>query len=580
MSASEQYLQAMTHAKTDAISRPSWLMRRLPWALLLLPILQGFWFVHRYGVNVVWIDQWDGMAPLFEKWFAGTLHFADFWAQHNVHRCLVPRIVMFLLGLLTRWNTVAEMYATQIVLALLLMILIGMFLRDCKSQYRLWLMLPIGFLAISLRQIENFLWGWQLAFVMAAATTVAALACLSLLNQPKRQALKLGGALLFAAAATFSSAFGLLVWPVGLLPILLAPLERRRKTLLTAGWIVAAMSAWLAYFCDYVTPSRQLPIAFSFEYFANILGSSLFERMPAATTLGVIVLLLIGVIAVLVYREGQWGRHSFWLALLAYGLLVQLQITLGRSEFGAEQALTSRYTTCSLLIIISIYAILTNLCGGIQGRGIQALWALFLATAAVGVAACDVNGYQLGWKTRQYVDYHAFMAYTSDTQPDKAFDLSADVTPDLTRRVIAFLREHRWNLFATSELDARFAPPKADLPELSIPPTAKLTYLGPKPRSPDVIEVDGWAADADGKDVAGGVFLEVDGVLYPTYYGWYREDAPEQFHDPRLRGCGFLRYFPDTLLAFGRHKMRVKVLTKDRTAFFKPSESVPFNAAE
>ena len=81
----------MRPAESVTRLRSSGLLRRLPWALLLLPVLQGFWYVHCYGVNVPWGDQWDGMAPLFEKWFAGTLSFGDFWAQHNEHRCLFPR---------------------------------------------------------------------------------------------------------------------------------------------------------------------------------------------------------------------------------------------------------------------------------------------------------------------------------------------------------------------------------------------------------------------------------------------------------------------------------------------------------
>ena len=137
---------------------------------------------------------------------------------------------------------VAEMYATAVRAGAASGIFIGMFLRDCKASSRLWLMLPIGFLVFSLRQVENMLWGWQLGFVLVAAEAVASLACLSLLNHPGRQAFKFVGAVLFATGATFSSAQGLLVWPVGLLPLLSAPLERKRRALLIAGWTLAAGS--------------------------------------------------------------------------------------------------------------------------------------------------------------------------------------------------------------------------------------------------------------------------------------------------------------------------------------------------
>jgi hypothetical protein len=592
MSAPDLDSQALEHAETDlgvqttsdaefGVEFPSSpRMRRLPWVLLLLPVLQGFWFVHCYGVNVPWADQWNGMAPLFEKWFAGTLSVGDFWAQHNEHRCFVALLLMFGLGLLTRWNTVAEMYATQVVLTLMLAIFIGMFLRDCKTRYRLWLMLPIGFLVFSLRQIENMVWGWQLAFVLVAGEAVAALACLSLLNHPAGRRLKYLGALLFATGATFSSAQGLVVWPVGLLPLLLAPFQWTRKALLIAGWTAAGALAWLLYFHDYVRPYQQPPLAFSFKYFAAILGGSFFHGIYAGMIVGVIVLLLIAAVVILLYQKGHWRRHSFWLAVLSYGFLIQLQITLGRSNYGLEQALSPRYSTCSLLIIIGIYAILSNLRGKKLGRVIFGLWAFFLALATVGLMVCDVRGYQWGLNAWQNVDYHAFMAYTSDSQPDAVFTLNADVNSPLVRRIISLLREHRWSLFASSEPEALYAPPKADLPELSVPAQIKLTNFGPDEQFKGIVYIAGWAVDSAAKDLVGGVFLDVDGVLYPTYYGWPRDDAFDLLHNRRLRYCGFIRFFPDTFFSVGHHRAMIKVLTKDRKAFFKPSESVSFDIVE
>src|SRR5690349_17800123 len=64
----------------------------------------------RYGVDVPTMDQWaPDVAGVFVKAHRGTLGLADFLAQHNEHRMVVPRLLMFALGLLTRWNTVAEM---------------------------------------------------------------------------------------------------------------------------------------------------------------------------------------------------------------------------------------------------------------------------------------------------------------------------------------------------------------------------------------------------------------------------------------------------------------------------------------
>jgi hypothetical protein len=43
---------------------------------------------------------------------AGTLGFADFFAQHNQHRILFPRLIFFGLGRLTHWNIRAELFVS------------------------------------------------------------------------------------------------------------------------------------------------------------------------------------------------------------------------------------------------------------------------------------------------------------------------------------------------------------------------------------------------------------------------------------------------------------------------------------
>ena len=46
------------------------------WLLILVPVFLGLWFVQLYGVNVFYLDQQDGMLPLFTKWDAGHLNLA------------------------------------------------------------------------------------------------------------------------------------------------------------------------------------------------------------------------------------------------------------------------------------------------------------------------------------------------------------------------------------------------------------------------------------------------------------------------------------------------------------------------
>jgi hypothetical protein len=62
------------------------------------------------AVNLPLVDQWQpDIAGLFLKSHDHTLGLHDFLAQHNEHRILIPRLIFFLLGLATHWNTIAAL---------------------------------------------------------------------------------------------------------------------------------------------------------------------------------------------------------------------------------------------------------------------------------------------------------------------------------------------------------------------------------------------------------------------------------------------------------------------------------------
>src|SRR5947209_20106535 len=98
--------------------------RVFPYILILLPVALGFFFVHLFGVNVVFADQWLAIVPLFDKLSTGTLGVSDLFAQHLEHRIFFPRVATLLLAGITKYNTVAEMYLIQICLLLTLIVLL------------------------------------------------------------------------------------------------------------------------------------------------------------------------------------------------------------------------------------------------------------------------------------------------------------------------------------------------------------------------------------------------------------------------------------------------------------------------
>jgi hypothetical protein len=52
--------------------------------------------IHRYGVNVPVLDEWDMSVPLVLRAREGTLQFAQLWAQQNEHRMLLVNLITLL----------------------------------------------------------------------------------------------------------------------------------------------------------------------------------------------------------------------------------------------------------------------------------------------------------------------------------------------------------------------------------------------------------------------------------------------------------------------------------------------------
>ncbi|HZS38481.1 MAG TPA: hypothetical protein VFF06_16715, partial [Polyangia bacterium] len=68
-------------------------MRRWPLGVALVPAIALAAFVWRFGVDVPYWDQWE-LVPLLKGAHDGTLRAADFFALHNEHRLVVPRLIM------------------------------------------------------------------------------------------------------------------------------------------------------------------------------------------------------------------------------------------------------------------------------------------------------------------------------------------------------------------------------------------------------------------------------------------------------------------------------------------------------
>ena len=171
------------------------------------------------------------------------------------------------------------------------------------------------------------------------------------LRRPGRLALLAGA--LFAALGSFSFASGLLAWPVGAAILLDQALARpgRQAGLRLAGWAVAAAGVLGVYFLGYQSPGHH-PDPFAalgqplqlLGHLSALLGSGFaFGNLGAAQAVG--SLLLLGVAATAAAGCQRREPVLFW--YLVYFIGAAVLASLGRSGFGAAQALSSRYAWIS-----------------------------------------------------------------------------------------------------------------------------------------------------------------------------------------------------------------------------------------
>ncbi|HEV3367501.1 MAG TPA: hypothetical protein VG054_08545, partial [Acidimicrobiales bacterium] len=352
---------------------------------LALPAAAYFWFIHRYGVNVIWNDQWTDLA-LIKHAHTGSLSFSMLWAQHTANRILFPNLIVLALAYTAHYNSVVEEYVSGAMLAAATALLIVAHRR--RSPTTPWLYYcPLALLMFTfvggntIYGGGNTLWGFQMAWYLVL---LALAATLSLLDRPRFTGLVLAGALATAVVGSFSALQGLLIWPAGL--VLLCLRRRSRGHLMI--WIASAVITGAVYFFHFSAqagaskPSYVLnaPISaakfFVFSIGDNIIGQQTFN-VPSSTSDadlivgGIILALAVWVATSCSLRRDATDGSPLGVALISFGLLFTALITASRAWEGFWQ--TGRYAMFELLIWVGCYLALlgrVNLrVGRLTGRG-------------------------------------------------------------------------------------------------------------------------------------------------------------------------------------------------------------------
>jgi hypothetical protein len=177
---------------------------------------------------------------------------------------------------------------------------------------------------------------------------------------------RFASALAFGVAGTFSFGNGLLIWPV----ILFLLVCKREKVLFLAAWIGTAALVVLTYLPGYQGHDAVRPVVNWFDYplyFAGFLGAPL-ARIPNNQPLtlpvfigSIFVAMFLGIALQLVRRREALQNAAPWLAIGAHIIGSAVMATTARSHLGPEHALDSRYTTVSVILLVSLIGLVASL---------------------------------------------------------------------------------------------------------------------------------------------------------------------------------------------------------------------------
>ena len=377
-------------------------------SLIVLPPLLGAIYIKLFATNVIVWDQWE-LVPLIEKLSAGTLTFGDIFAQHNEHRLLFPKIIMLGLAYMTHYNTIAEMYFSWILAVVTLTIIFKMYVQDFgKSTIAMIKFIPIAWIMFSFRQYENILWGWNIQIYLCVLGFVASIYLLEKAN-------KISYSFIFAIfsgiISTFSFINGLLIWPVGFVYIFLSKGTNVKP--FTIMWSIIGVLVWIIYFNNWTKPPNHPPLLFGIDHFATSItylivniGSPLAFELSHAFGSGLIIIISLLIFFIICLNDRfTINNNRFiienakWISFILFSVLSSAALMVGRSGFGVEQALQSRYVALTSLGIIGVYLIITNLNARFRNRKIKErnmLYIIILGVIFLGIVVGYTEGIKEG----------------------------------------------------------------------------------------------------------------------------------------------------------------------------------------
>lgn len=371
--------------------------------LMALPPILDVIYIKTYGVNIIFWDDFDCCSPRVEKLFADQFTFNDIFSlfdQHGEHRLFFPRIIILISAYLTHYNTIIEMYISWFLTIITLFLILKMYNIDIKNIKSLIMAIPISWIIFNFgRQSEIVLWGSP--GIVGNLTILGFVTSIYMLEKTERIDHKFIFAIFCGLVSSFSFLNGLLIWPIGFVFIILSKMRNRFTLLIT--WVIIGTMTMAIYFYNWIKPSHHPSLFFAIDNFivgtryllANI-GAPMASEQSSAIVIGIIFIILTIITLKIVIKNKIMVENAKWITLILFSLASSVAMTIGRSGFGVEQALSSRYTMFTSFGFIGLYLIISNLYNNNKNQKYAILYGMILSIILIGTAIGYLSSADIG----------------------------------------------------------------------------------------------------------------------------------------------------------------------------------------
>jgi len=549
-----------------------------PYAVFLAStaaIFLGFLFIRMFAVNAV---QWDEYG-LVDMVVNNDTSLEMLFVQNNEHRMFFPRLAYNAIAQATGMNSVAVMYFSFFLVTAAYLLLMFHLFKINKTPLNVLYPFLLGLILFNPIQDENILWGFQVGFYMTHVFSVfsvffAALQMRAIGKNASRLAYFIIS-VVTAVVASFSSSQGLMSWIVIALLWLIAFRRQVLKSLYFYIWVLFGLMVFILYFHNYVKPGHH-PLAYIFAhplqtavYLLHLFGCGLYIGKVITALLGGVILAVSVMILVDFWRSKEL-KDAFPVGLVLYGGLVCSLICIGRAWLYAQSLhFASRYTTFELIILIGIIIYLVSwkqrACSKYaRAVSVYRVFAVTLAVIVVFLLLSAIRGIG-GVAKSDFRQENKFIIQTYDQQPDMKVTRTFPGAV-LARKWLNLLRTWGYGVFLE----------KTDInPDIFKNHSNRLSGDWISFNNKDIITfvndsddpyiiIAGWALNPAAQAPLEAMYVSLNDVFYPVFYGKSRSDMRFSFFNRAAYFTGFERAIPLSVLKDGQYSIKVYGLCQDR----------------